>query len=261
METGPALQNPLPKVLIRWREYEWAWAADIEAMHSRFRLRPEDRRYHRFLWPEEDGTISTCEMQRLTFGVSCAPFIAIHTTRRVVIDAGPGHDLARDAIWNDFYIDDYLGSAKTEDETLAVTNDVDDVLVRVDLHLTGWMSNSIRLRTARRPVVLQSDGDAYQLRPEDTEPVLGMLWRPNADVLGFRTVWGLDDVVFTRIGLLSLLARLFDPLGLAAPLTVQGKDSFASPWDPRSQLARPHQRRRYDMVEGLDTSGREAVII
>jgi len=35
---GPALQNPLPAVLIRFREGEYAWAADIKAMFSRIRL-------------------------------------------------------------------------------------------------------------------------------------------------------------------------------------------------------------------------------
>ena len=74
--SGPALQNPLPSVLIRFREGAIAWSADVGAMFSRIRLRSEDRRYHRFLWPETDGTISTCEMGRVTFGVRCSPYVA-----------------------------------------------------------------------------------------------------------------------------------------------------------------------------------------
>ncbi|XP_057379669.1 uncharacterized protein LOC130701908 [Daphnia carinata] len=55
MLTGPTLQNMLPSVLIKFREAEVAFTADIEAMFSRIRLRPQDARYHRFLW-REDGS-------------------------------------------------------------------------------------------------------------------------------------------------------------------------------------------------------------
>ena len=86
--SGPPLQNALPEVLIRFREGEIAWSADIQAMFSRIRLPAWDRRYHRFLWPEEDGSVSVCEMNRVTFGVSCSPYVAIRTTWYAAEEAG-----------------------------------------------------------------------------------------------------------------------------------------------------------------------------
>uniref|UniRef100_A0A5S6QAK1 Peptidase aspartic putative domain-containing protein n=1 Tax=Trichuris muris TaxID=70415 RepID=A0A5S6QAK1_TRIMR len=76
--TGPILQNELPMVLMKFSEGEVAFAADIEAMFSRIRLRPEDARYHRFLW-KEDKTERTkvFQMNRVTFGDTCSPFLAI----------------------------------------------------------------------------------------------------------------------------------------------------------------------------------------
>ena len=50
--SGQALQPVLPAVLIQFREREVAWAADVEAMFSRFRLRPADANYFCFLWRE-----------------------------------------------------------------------------------------------------------------------------------------------------------------------------------------------------------------
>lgn len=95
---GLVLQNSLPRIIIRFREGEVAWAADIQAMFSRIRLRREDWKFHRFLWPERDGSVSICEMRRLTFGVSCSPCVAIYTTWKAGEDAGDAMRHAADAI-------------------------------------------------------------------------------------------------------------------------------------------------------------------
>ncbi|XP_045035900.1 uncharacterized protein LOC116931615 [Daphnia magna] len=50
--SGPALHPSLPSVLIQFREEAVAWASDVEAMFSRFRLNPSDANYFWFLWQE-----------------------------------------------------------------------------------------------------------------------------------------------------------------------------------------------------------------
>jgi len=77
---GPALQNPLPSVILKFREEEVAWASDIQAMYSRIRLTEEDMTHHYFIWTEEDGSETTCKMTRLSFEVNCSPSVAIRTT-------------------------------------------------------------------------------------------------------------------------------------------------------------------------------------
>lgn len=47
--SGPALQPSLVNIILRFREGEIAWASDIEAMFSRFRLNEEDSKYFCFL--------------------------------------------------------------------------------------------------------------------------------------------------------------------------------------------------------------------
>ena len=60
------------------------------------------------------------------------------------------------------------------------------------------------------------------------ETVLGLLWRPDKDVLDFRvaSVNGTEYVIYTRLGIVSKLASIFDPLRLAAPFTVNRKIRF-----------------------------------
>ena len=52
--------------------------------------------------------------------------------------------------------------------------------------------------------------------------VLGVTWRKEEDVLTFQ-INKVERVIFTRRGLLSKIAGMFDPLGLASPATIKGK--------------------------------------
>ena len=222
--SGPALQNPLPSVVIKFREGEITWAADIKAMFSRIRLNQADMRFHRFLWPEKDGQLSVCAMTRVTFGVSCSPFVAIRTTWRAAEDAGPEMSEAAASIKTNIYVDDYLGSAKTVQGGIKIAADVKRVLADGDFHLQGWTSNSPEFLAAIQPPMTPPvDGEeSHALGADDTETVLGIVWHPQRDTLGFK-VTGLNEVSYTRVGLASKVASLFDPQGTAAPMTVKGK--------------------------------------
>ena len=79
---GPALQPSLAAVITRFRTHEIAWASNVEAMFSRFRLSEEDANYFCFLWGKEKSTSpDICRMDRL-------PFVAIYALRRITEDAG-----------------------------------------------------------------------------------------------------------------------------------------------------------------------------
>ncbi|KAI9562447.1 hypothetical protein GHT06_009880 [Daphnia sinensis] len=217
--SGPALQNPLPAVLIRFREGMVAWSADICAMFSRIRLKEMDRPYHRFLWPEEDGTVSTCEITRVTFGVKCSSYVAIRTTWRAADDVGPGMEGATEAVRRNLYIDDDLDSARNLADAARRAKAVRNVLADGDFHLGHWASNVLKLLEMVQPGAATSDGGedvAHHIGADDPEMVLGIIWRPYSGMLGFRVK--IADITYTRVGLLSNVAGLFDPLGTAAPM-------------------------------------------
>lgn len=188
---GPALQTCLPAILIRFRDGAVAWASEIKAMYSRIRLREEDRRYHRFLWVEEDGSESTCQMTRMTFGVNCSPYVAIRTTWRAAEDAGAAGSDVLDFIKQSVYVDDVLGSARSTEEA-------------------GERSEQ------------EDEHEKHPLTTESAERVLGVSWITSRDVLGFRVTQPEEETI-TRVGLTSHVARLFDPQGTAATLIVKAR--------------------------------------
>lgn len=71
-----------------------------------------------------------------------------------------------------------------------------------------------------------------KLQDNDNVKVLGIPWNPHSD--SFKFQMALKDVsVLTRRSFLSVVAKLFDPLGWTAPVTVVGKIIMQSLWSEK----------------------------
>ncbi|XP_057368275.1 uncharacterized protein LOC130689291 [Daphnia carinata] len=177
-----------------------------------------------FLWqdPAASKTL-VCRMNRLPFGATCSPFIAIHTTRWAAMDAEVGEEIAN-AVKTKMYVDDYLGSATTVDEAVKEAATVRKALAAADLHFQKWISNSVdfvREMHGRDGPSVCPPSD-LQLADSGSEKVLGVVWNFRDDTLGFRVNCPQDEE-YTRISLTSKVASVFDPLGIAAPFVVKAK--------------------------------------
>ncbi|XP_059083353.1 uncharacterized protein LOC131880688 [Tigriopus californicus] len=217
--SGPALQNDLMDVLLRFREREIAVVGDIEAMFSRVVMDPDDARYHRFLWRfHQTEEIATYQMLGVVFGDTPSPCLAIRTLMRTSEDfpCGPG---VKVAIRDQFYVDDYLNSHGSEREALEMARDVRDVLARGNFNLRGWETNSPAVTSDLEGGM--HGGQRSLTDGDQCTRVLGLHWRTTWDDLSFFATS--HELVRTRRGLLSRLAGLYDPLGLIAPITVAGK--------------------------------------
>ncbi|XP_045027151.1 uncharacterized protein LOC123470665 [Daphnia magna] len=218
--SGPALQPSLPSVLTQFREGAVAWASDVEAMFSRFRLNPSDANYFCFLWQDLSAKFVVCRMDRLPFGATCSPFIAIYTTYRAVADAEVG-EKAVNAVKKKMYVDDYLGSARNVKEGLEEASVVRKALADADLHFQGWISNSEEFVQVMQGEKNSTSPDVFLIE-DGNKKVLGDVWNTRDDTLGFQ-VDNMMEEEYTRVSLTSKVATVFDPLGLAAPLIVKAK--------------------------------------
>lgn len=142
MLTRPPLQNDLTGVLLHFREGKFAFCADIEAMFSRIRLRPEYTKFRRFLWSNAGLDIQEVyQMNRVTFGDTLSPCIAIRTVHCTAEEYGGGKSVVVRAIKENIYVDDYMNIAASLEETLKLCCDVKNILAEGDFHLRKWMSN------------------------------------------------------------------------------------------------------------------------
>lgn len=104
--------------LLRFRHEKVAFSCDIERMFHQFRVEPADRRYLKFLWPQ-DGKISAYQMKVHLFGATSSPGCATFglralaekfTQHKTDIDQA-----AKNFIVNDFYVDDGITSVPDVD--------------------------------------------------------------------------------------------------------------------------------------------------
>ena len=80
LAAGPTIQPNLDQILIKFRSYGIALSADITKMYREVVLAKEDRQLHRFLWRSHPSEpVSVYCMNRVTFGVTSSPYVAIRT--------------------------------------------------------------------------------------------------------------------------------------------------------------------------------------
>ncbi|XP_076037198.1 uncharacterized protein LOC143022737 [Oratosquilla oratoria] len=120
------------------------------------------------------------------------------------------------------YVDDWLSGADTVEEANTMFWEAQSILSDAGMTLSKWNSNSKSL-THRFNQFFEVG---------ETAKLLGMHWNASKDVFSFKGL-NLDcnfDLNFTKRNILSLIARLFDPLGLINPFTMYAKILFQEIW-------------------------------
>jgi len=107
-------------VLLRWRRHKYVLA--IEKMYRsipRIGIYSEFWRYN----PTKDYRLNT-----VTYGLTCASFLATRTLRQLADDKEARHRLGASVFRRDVYVDDVLTSASTLPEAKETTAAVTDLL-------------------------------------------------------------------------------------------------------------------------------------
>ncbi|XP_020561773.1 uncharacterized protein LOC110015633 [Oryzias latipes] len=214
---GPDLNNSLVGVLIRFRKEQVAAVADIQQMFHCFLVRSDHRNYLRFLWHRDNDMskeIIDYRMRVHVFGNSPSPSVAIYGLRKAIQEGGHkyGH----------FYVDDGLISVPTDKEAISLLKRTQASLSDSNLRLHKFASNSDTVLQAFAPedrAVLKDLDLSGEAAP--VQRSLGLLWVTTTDTFTFKA--SEDRKPFTRRGVLSTVNSVFDPLGMLAPVTIEGK--------------------------------------
>ncbi|XP_071033033.1 uncharacterized protein [Parasteatoda tepidariorum] len=221
------VQSDLFSIMTRLRKYVYAFTADIKKMYRMILIHQRQRKLQPILWKEkEKGPVKTYELNTVTYGTVCAPFLATSTLKQIAIDDGEKYPLAAPVIENDFYIDDVLtGSDNLATSKELKTYQLIGILGNAGMQLHKWHSNC---------AALHSDGEEiYNFTNCDGTQVLGVSWRPKKDSLYFKVTCSASqrkDSKVTKRCVLSTIARLFDPLGLLGPVVSKAKIFLQQLW-------------------------------
>lgn len=221
METGPNLLPNLVEILVRFRRRPVALVADIQKAFLQIEVKPEDRDVHRFLW-EKDGIIHIMRLARVPFGNRSSPFIlnAVIKHHLQKFESSP----VVEELNQDLYVDDWLSGADDDGEASLKVEEASAIMSQCSMNLTKWGSNK---KTVLDQALRNLSGKSEHL---SNLKVLGLRWNPEDDCFLFDGLALEKGLVITKRVVLSLIARLYDPLGFLTPFVIKLKCLFQDLW-------------------------------
>ena len=231
-------QNRLVKIqslLARFRLGRAAVTADISMAYNGTWLKPEYYKFQRYLWKKDlEEKEPTVVMYVLTLIYGVKPSggqcqVAIETLANHFATHGEHLEAAR-VLKKDVYVDDVLSSQDSVEDCYQVALGVEEILAKGSMKVKAFTFSGQEPAAA-----VSADGTHVGLA--------GYLWRPLEDCilldigpprLGKAKRGKLPEPVagdfgtalstcFTRRTLTGMVARVFDPLGLATPVTANLK--------------------------------------
>ncbi|KAH8313484.1 hypothetical protein KR067_006894 [Drosophila pandora] len=219
LSIGPSIQRDLFAVCLRFRMYKYVFSADIVKMFRQIWVSEKHRDYQRIVWREDPSDpIKHFQLCTVTYGTSCAPFLAVRVLEQLAADHKHEFPNAAKIVLEDFYVDDVLTGANSEDELLRNRDELVQLMSCANLELGKWVSNTKRIKP-------KDNTDSSQ----SPVKVLGLHWHPGEDTLSYNVNLSKDPRC-TKRQVLSDVSRIFDPLGLLAPIVVQFKILFQKLW-------------------------------
>ncbi|KMQ88376.1 hypothetical protein RF55_12152, partial [Lasius niger] len=226
--TGHKLQSDLPAILLRWRAHRLVFIADIAKMFRQILVYPADSEFQRILWrPAADKPITPYRLLNVTYGTACAP-LAMRVLKQLCHDEGVAFSLAVSVLEDSTYVDDVLFGAHNVSAILEIRNQLNSLLKLGGFYLRKWASNYEELLKDITTSDLL-DISCISFQEENSIKALGLSWNPIPDCFSFQ--YQLDELEEpTKRSVLSIVSRIFDPLGLISPVVISAKIFLQELW-------------------------------
>ncbi|XP_055605881.1 uncharacterized protein LOC129754048 [Uranotaenia lowii] len=235
---GPDQLSSLPGILFQFRLYQIAVSSDVKEMFHQVQIIPEDKHSQRFLWrtdPEQEPDIYLMDVA--TFGSTCSPASAQYVKNLNAEQHVEQYPEAAKSIVHRYYMDDYFESFSNETKASKISKEIRQIQLKGGFVLHNWRSNCSQVLESLGVWENPSTKQLNLASEDKVERVLGMLWNPTTDKLGFSTQMR-DDVQQlissgkrpTKRQILRCVMTLLDPLGLLAPFVIHGKVLIQDLW-------------------------------
>lgn len=204
------LQCDLNTVILRWRLHKYVCTADVEKIYRQIWVDPRDTVYQCILWRCE-STPCTHRLRTVTYGTASAPFLALRVLKQLATDEEERYSLESKILLNEFYV---LFGSDSITELDAKRSNLEALMRSREFRLHKCATND---RTS-----LPNSRVELELKADDNVKLLGLSWNPTRDCFQFRLV-SQDVSNVTKRQVLSIIARLYHPLGWLAPVIVLAK--------------------------------------
>ncbi|XP_063630426.1 uncharacterized protein LOC134801759 [Cydia splendana] len=234
LHSGPNLQGDLFSILLNFRLFRIALSADCRQMFLQIGVREADRQFQRILYRFRPADpITTYEFHRVCFGMKSSPYHALRVVRQLIADDGHKYPKAAAIASSCTYMDDVCFSIMSDDslqqdESVAINaaKELIDLFKCGQFDLVKWTCNSDAV-LREIPASHRASVD-IEIDPGISQKVLGLCWNKSGDYFHFKVTE--PDSTCTKRTILSAVARLWDNVGLVAPVVLYAKLLIQELW-------------------------------
>jgi len=216
LEKGPNLLELIPSILLRFRMKNVGIISDIRKAFQMVSVTEEDRNYQKFLWWEDpemtEKKIQEYRHRRVVFGMNCSPFIlAAVLDHHLSCEIEKGSESA-EVLKKSFYVDNSVTSVDTVEDYKKFKPEAIAILASAKMDLRQWESN---VETAET----------------ENTTVLGLRWCKTTDELScIVEPINNKELKVTKRSVLSIVAKVFDPIGYLGPALIEVKKLLQESW-------------------------------
>ena len=222
---GPVILPDLVGMIFRCRFHPIILTCDIEKAFLQISIREEDRNALRFLWlkdvtiPQVEGNLCIFRFTRVPFGLNCSPFLLGGS---VILLLQSSQSTVAQKLKRNVYVDNGIIGITSPEEGKAMYDEVKQLFDTVHMNMREFMSNSNQLMEMI-PANDKAKGPSSK--------ILGIPWDTLTDEIGVvppkETSSGRID---TKRSVLQIIASVFDPMGLIAPIMLPCKLFIQTLW-------------------------------
>lgn len=224
--SGPKVQANLFDIVLEFRVGAIAFSADIVKMYLQVLMDPDDWDMQRIWWRESpDDKLIWLWILVVIFGMRVSGDLAVSVLIQLAKDCIKKYPQVLRMLMRNFYMDDVAKSVHTLSEAKSAVSELTNCLKEGGFELAKWTSN--RQELFGRP----SQPNAEKQLSEGTKTsLLGLIWCPEEDTLKFRVNIDTKNRRLTKRKITSEAAKIYDPIGFLAPVTIQAKMFIQNLW-------------------------------
>ncbi len=216
--------------------YPVAVVGDVQKAFHQIEVAEGDRDSLRFLWVKDisyqSSEVTELRFTRVIFGAGPSPFLLNATLQKHVSSyENEDPEFVRNVI-RSLFVDDYVGGAGTSEEAVVLKRKLTDIMKQGGFTMHKWKSNSPDLKEVVKDegVTVESFAKQSLNQKESQSKVLGIKWDTGDDVMTIELSQIAEEKdtghTLTNREILSLLSKIYDPLGAAGPVTIVARKIF-----------------------------------
>ncbi|XP_050340167.1 uncharacterized protein LOC126766422 [Bactrocera neohumeralis] len=228
--TGTTLQPDLMLLILNWRMFKYVFNGDVEKMYRQILVHKDDQDFQRIVFRKSSNSpISDYKLKTVTFGINCAPYLAIRTLHEVAKTCETNLPLATSVLQTQTYVDDILSGS----HSLSLACESLSQVIKA-LNSAGFPLKKI---TSNHPEIIKNikkedllDTNFLKFETASTTKTLGIQWNAITDQFSYKIESISAMSAITKRQILSSVAKLFDPAGWLSSTMIQAKILIQELW-------------------------------